>query len=119
VLAGPVGTARRGRTRRRIPMRLAAKGAGITRSEPEVFLLFLALLPQFTDQRSAWPIGAQIMLPGLVHVATCTVVYTGVSVGAPRDARCPLGRGQGGHPVLRRRDDRDRGNRAVRAMIKW
>ena len=51
-----------------------------------MFLLFLALLPQFTDQRSAWPIGAQIILPGLVHVATCTVVYAGVGVGAPRGA---------------------------------
>jgi threonine/homoserine/homoserine lactone efflux protein len=63
-------------------VRQAAKGAGISGLNPKVFLLFLALLPQFTDPRSAWPIGAQILLLGLVHVATCAVVYTGVGTGA-------------------------------------
>ena len=47
-----------------------------------MFLLFLALLPQFTDPTSAWPIGAHIMLLGLVHMATCAVIYTGVGAGA-------------------------------------
>ena len=63
-------------------VRQAAKGAGISGLNPKVFLLFLALLPQFTDPTSGWPIGAQIMLLGLVHVATCAVIYTGVGAGA-------------------------------------
>jgi threonine/homoserine/homoserine lactone efflux protein len=63
-------------------VRQAAKGAGISGLNPKVFLLFLALLPQFTDPGSAWPIGAQILLLGLVHVATCAVIYTGVGAGA-------------------------------------
>ena len=62
--------------------RWAGKGAGVSGLNPKVFLLFLALLPQFTDPRSPWPIGAQIMLLGLVHVATCAVIYTGVGAGA-------------------------------------
>ena len=47
-----------------------------------MFLLFLALLPQFIDPDAAWPIGAQIVALGLVHVASCAVIYTGVGTGA-------------------------------------
>ena len=47
-----------------------------------MFLLFLALLPQFTDPDAAWPIASQILLLGLVHVASCAAVYTGVGTGA-------------------------------------
>ena len=39
-------------------LRQAAKGAGISGLNPKVFLLFLALLPQFTDPDAAWPIAA-------------------------------------------------------------
>ena len=69
----------------RLPARRAAqavKGAGISGLNPKVFLLFLALLPQFTDPRAAWPVAAQIVVLGLLHVATCAVVYTGVGAGA-------------------------------------
>ena len=54
-------------------LRQAAKGAGISGLNPKVFLLFLALLPQFTDPDAAWPIAAQIVVLGLVHVASCAV----------------------------------------------
>jgi threonine/homoserine/homoserine lactone efflux protein len=63
-------------------VRQAAKGAGISGLNPKVFLLFLALLPQFTDPDAPWPLAAQIALLGLVHVASCAVVYTGVGTGA-------------------------------------
>lgn len=53
------------------------KGAGISGLNPKVFLLFLALLPQFTDPSAAWPLAVQITALGLVHVASCAVVYTG------------------------------------------
>ena len=45
-------------------VRQAAKGAGISGLNPKVFLLFLALLPQFTDPDAAWPLAAQIMAAG-------------------------------------------------------
>ncbi|WP_326640047.1 LysE family translocator [Streptosporangium sp. NBC_01755] len=63
-------------------VRQAVKGAGVSGLNPKVFLLFLALLPQFTVPGAAWPVAAQIMMLGLVHVAGCGVVYTGVGAGA-------------------------------------
>ena len=63
-------------------VRQAAKGAGISGLNPKVFLLFLALLPQFTDPAAAWPLAAQVASLGLVHVASCALVYTGVGAGA-------------------------------------
>jgi threonine/homoserine/homoserine lactone efflux protein len=65
----------------------AAKGAGISGLNPKVFLLFLALLPQFTDPNAAWPLALQIVVLGLVHVTSCAVVYTGVGTGARRVLR--------------------------------
>ncbi|WP_248579991.1 LysE family translocator [Nocardioides sp. InS609-2] len=62
--------------------RQAAKGFGISGLNPKVFLLFLALLPQFTDADAGWPLTAQILVLGLVHVAGCAVVYTGVGASA-------------------------------------
>ena len=47
-----------------------------------MFLLFLALLPQFTDPNGRWPLAAQIAALGLIHVASCAVVYTGVGTAA-------------------------------------
>jgi threonine/homoserine/homoserine lactone efflux protein len=62
--------------------RQVLKGAGISGLNPKVFLLFLALLPQFTDLDAHWPIAGQIVVLGLVHVASCAIVYTGVGAGA-------------------------------------
>ncbi len=47
-----------------------------------MFLLFLALLPQFTDPNAKWPIAGQIVALGLVHIATCGVVYLAVGASA-------------------------------------
>ena len=63
-------------------VRQAAKGAGVSGLNPKVFLLFLALLPQFTDAHAEWPLALQIVVLGLLHVASCAVVYTGVGAGA-------------------------------------
>ena len=68
-------------------LRQAATGAGISGLNPKVFLLFFALLPQFTDPDAAWPLAAQIAVLGLVHVTSCSVVYTGVGTGARRVLR--------------------------------
>jgi len=58
------------------------KGASTSALNPKVFLLFLALLPQFTRPDTGWPLGAQIVALGLVHVISCAVVYTSVGAGA-------------------------------------
>lgn len=68
-------------------VRQVVKGAGISGLNPKVFLLFLALLPQFTDPDAGWPLAVQIGALGLVHVASCAVVYTGVGTGARRVLR--------------------------------
>jgi threonine/homoserine/homoserine lactone efflux protein len=63
-------------------LRWVVKGAGISGSNPKVLLLFLALLPQFTDTTAAWPVAAQIVALGLIHVSSCAVVYLGVGTTA-------------------------------------
>jgi threonine/homoserine/homoserine lactone efflux protein len=60
------------------------KGFGVSGLNPKVFLLFLAILPQFTDRTADWPLAAQIVVLGLVHVASCAVVYLVVGFGADR-----------------------------------
>lgn len=67
--------------------RQAAKGLGVSGLNPKVLLLFLALLPQFVRPAASWPPAAQIAALGLVHVATCAVVYTLVGTGARRVLR--------------------------------
>lgn len=56
-------------------MKWALKGFCISGLNPKVFLLFLALLPQFTDVHAAWPLPLQMIALGLVHVFSCGVVY--------------------------------------------
>jgi threonine/homoserine/homoserine lactone efflux protein len=87
MLAHPAGPLARAEEPARSRLRQAAKGAGISGLNPKVFLLFLALLPQFTDPDAAWPIAGQIVVLGLVHVASCAVVYAGVGTGARRVLR--------------------------------
>ncbi|WP_445495172.1 LysE family translocator [Photorhabdus sp. SF281] len=51
------------------------KGLCVSGLNPKVFLLFLALLPQFTDPTAAWPIPVQIIALGLLHILSCSIVY--------------------------------------------
>lgn len=62
--------------------RQSLTGLGVSGLNPKVFLLFLALLPQFVDLDAGWPVPAQIVALGLVHVASCAVVYSLVGTGA-------------------------------------
>ena len=62
--------------------RQALKGAGISGLNPKVFLLFLALLPQFTDPKGSWPIATQIAALGMLHVLSCAVIYTAVGLAS-------------------------------------
>lgn len=63
-------------------LRWAWKGLCVSGLNPKVFLLFLALLPQFTDPLSVWPIPAQIVALGALHALSCGVVYLMVGFGA-------------------------------------
>ncbi|WP_133800112.1 LysE family translocator [Kribbella caucasensis] len=63
-------------------VRHAVRGAAVSGLNPKLFLLFLALLPQFTDPDADWPLAIQIVALGLVHVASCAVIYLCVASGA-------------------------------------
>lgn len=63
-------------------LRWAIKGACISGLNPKVFLLFLALLPQFTEPNASWPVPAQMVLLGLVHTFSCAVIYLLVGFGS-------------------------------------
>lgn len=60
----------------------ATKGLCVSGLNPKVLLLFLALLPQFTNPSAAWPVPAQILALGLLHAFSCGVVYLAVGFGA-------------------------------------
>jgi len=64
------------------PLKWALKGFCISGLNPKVFLLFLALLPQFTDIHAGWPLPLQMTALGLVHVLSCGVVYLLVGYGS-------------------------------------
>ena len=52
-----------------------ARGIGVSALNPKGLLMFLALLPQFTDPRGSWPLPAQLGMLGLVFVASCAAFY--------------------------------------------
>jgi len=51
------------------------KGIGISGLNPKVFLLFLALLPQFFDPESLWPMSVQMLMLGSIHILSCGIIY--------------------------------------------
>ncbi|WP_248795887.1 LysE family translocator [Pseudomonas sp. MWU13-2105] len=60
----------------------AIKGLCVSGLNPKVFLLFLALLPQFTDATAAWPVPMQMIALGLIHTVSCGVIYLLVGFGS-------------------------------------
>ncbi|WP_434583190.1 LysE family translocator [Klebsiella sp. R390] len=64
--------------------RWALKGLCISGLNPKVFLLFLALLPQFTDPQGHWPVALQMSALGSLHLLTCTLIYFLVGYGSKR-----------------------------------
>ncbi|WP_280408723.1 LysE family translocator [Nocardia brasiliensis] len=56
------------------------RGIGISGLNPKALLLFVALLPQFTDRTGSWPLAAQIGALGLIHTLSCAVIYLCVGV---------------------------------------
>ncbi|HXV92600.1 MAG TPA: LysE family transporter, partial [Pseudonocardia sp.] len=51
------------------------KGVAVSGLNPKGLLIFLALLPQFTDPGAAWPVAGQIGVLGLTFTATCAAFY--------------------------------------------
>jgi threonine/homoserine/homoserine lactone efflux protein len=58
------------------------KGVGVSSLNPKGLLIFLALLPQFTDPNGRWPIPLQIGALGLVFVLTCGIFYSAIGLSA-------------------------------------
>ena len=52
-----------------------AKGIGVSGLNPKGLLIFLALLPQFTNPEWRWPVAGQIAILGLTFILTCAVFY--------------------------------------------
>jgi threonine/homoserine/homoserine lactone efflux protein len=59
-----------------------ARGLGVSALNPKGLLIFLALLPQFTNPRWSWPLTAQLGLLGLVFAASCGAFYLGLGSAA-------------------------------------
>lgn len=59
----------------RTDRRTCVEGIGVSGLNPKGLLIFVALLPQFTDPRSPWPVGVQMMLLGAVFTLTCAAFY--------------------------------------------
>jgi threonine/homoserine/homoserine lactone efflux protein len=53
-------------------------GIGVSGLNPKGLLIFVALLPQFTDPAASWPVAGQIGVLGLAFMATCAVFYFAV-----------------------------------------
>jgi threonine/homoserine/homoserine lactone efflux protein len=60
----------------------AVKGLCISGLNPKLFLLFLALMPQFTDPHGVWSEPLQILALGAVHIVSCATVYLLVGFSA-------------------------------------
>ena len=54
------------------------RGVGVSGLNPKGLLLFLALLPQFTDRHGSWPLPGQLALLGAVFTLTCGTFYLGL-----------------------------------------
>lgn len=63
------------------------KGMCVSGLNPKVFLLFLALLPQFTQPSATLPVSLQMIVLGFIHMASCSVIYLIVGFGAQRVLR--------------------------------
>ncbi|MDO5648627.1 LysE family translocator [Paracoccus sp. (in: a-proteobacteria)] len=64
------------------PRQWLLRGIFISGLNPKALLLFLALLPQFTNLAAGWPVGAQIAGLGALHMLNCTLVYLAVGISA-------------------------------------
>lgn len=64
--------------------RTLAQGVAVSGLNPKGLLIFVAMLPHFTDPHADWPVAGQIGVLGLVCMLSCAVVY--LLVGSPASA---------------------------------
>ncbi|MGP8289220.1 LysE family translocator [Vreelandella zhanjiangensis] len=60
------------------------RGFFISGVNPDALILFLILLPQFTNRESSWSISMQITAMGAVQIINCAIVYFLVGIGSRR-----------------------------------
>jgi len=51
------------------------KGVGVSGLNPKALMMFLALLPQFTDTSWSWPMTGQLSALGMIFTVTCAIFY--------------------------------------------
>jgi threonine/homoserine/homoserine lactone efflux protein len=61
---------------------MLVQGMAVSALNPKGLLVFLALLPQFTDPRWNWPLAAQLGLLGAVFVFSCAAFYLSLGSAA-------------------------------------
>jgi threonine/homoserine/homoserine lactone efflux protein len=61
--------------RTRVDWGTFVKGVGVSGLNPKGLLIFLALLPQFTNAHGSWPVAGQIAVLGLAFMLTCAGFY--------------------------------------------
>jgi threonine/homoserine/homoserine lactone efflux protein len=81
--AAPAGTSSAGAAPAGIPptgagQAVLVRGMGVSALNPKGLLVFLALLPQFTNPHGSWPLAGQLGLLGLVFVLSCGAFYLGL-----------------------------------------
>jgi threonine/homoserine/homoserine lactone efflux protein len=59
-------------------------GMAVSGLNPKGLLIFVAMLPQFTDPAASWPIPAQLAALGMAFTSTCALVYLCVGAAAQR-----------------------------------
>jgi threonine/homoserine/homoserine lactone efflux protein len=59
-----------------------AKGIAVSGLNPKGLLIFVAILPRFTNPHAALPVATQLACLGLVFVASCALVYSCVGLSA-------------------------------------
>lgn len=57
------------------------RGIGVSALNPKGLLVFLAMLPQFTQQAGGWPLAGQIGVLGMVFVVSCGAFYALLGTG--------------------------------------
>lgn len=93
----PARTSRANRATSRANRATVVRGMGVSALNPKGLLLFLALLPQFTDPHWSWPVAVQLGFLGLVFMLTCAAFYLclgsfagrSCTPGPPRPGRSP------------------------------
>lgn len=65
------------------------QGTAVSGLNPKGLLIFVTVLPEFTDPAASWPLPVQTATLGIAFTATCAVVYLCVGAAAQSLLRAP------------------------------